>query len=77
MLPLGFRFDVDAVLLRGVAHRADCRLLPTPLPADALSLALGELHRSARCPGECPVCHPAFQTLLSFQLERPAAGIVS
>jgi hypothetical protein len=25
--PLGFRFDVDAVLLDQVAHRPDCRLV--------------------------------------------------
>ena len=76
MLPLGFRFDVDAVLLGGVAHRADCRLLPTPLPAEALSVAPGEVYSSERCPRECAVCRPAFETLLSFQVERTAGGLV-
>jgi hypothetical protein len=76
VLPLGFRFDVDAVLLRGLAHRADCRLLPTPLPAAALSVASGEAYSSERCPRECPVCRPAFETLLSFQMKRPAAQLV-
>ena len=78
MLPLGFRFDVDAVLLGGVAHRADCRLLPTPLPAHALSVASGDgVYRTEHCPQACPVCRPPFETLLSFQLKRPAAGLVS
>ena len=77
MLPLGFRFDVDAVLVRGVAHRADCRHLPPPLPDEALSVASGAVYSSERCPRECLVCRPSFETLLSFQLEPPAAGLVS
>lgn len=77
VLPLGFRFDVDAILLGGVAHRTDCRLLATPLPADALSVAPGDVYRSERCPRECPVCHPAFETLLSSQVERPATGLLA
>jgi hypothetical protein len=63
--------------VEGVAHRADCRLLPTPLPADALFVVSGKVHRSVRCPHECPVCRPAFETLLSFKLELPAAGLLS
>ena len=66
--PLGFRFDVDAVLLGGVAHRAECRLLPTLLPAVAISLAEGEVYSAERCPRECPDCRPPFETLLSYQL---------
>jgi hypothetical protein len=77
MLPLGFRFDVDAVLLGAVAHRPDCRLLPAPRLAVALTLTPGEVYSSERCPRECPLCRPSFETLLSFQRERLAAGLVS
>jgi hypothetical protein len=68
MEPLAFRVDADAVLVRGVAHRPGCELVPTPLPADSRSIALGGVYRSDRCPGECPSCRPEFETLLSHQL---------
>lgn len=68
MLPLGFSFEVDAVLLAGVAHRRDCRLLPSPLPADAIPIGPAGIYRSERCPRECPACRPPFETLLSYQL---------
>ena len=73
MLPLGFRFDCDAVILGGVAHRADCDALPRVLPLDAVPVAAAGVYRSGRCPSECSRCRPPFETLLSFQLE-PALG---
>jgi hypothetical protein len=46
VLPLGFRFDVDAVIVEGVAHRADCDRVPTGLPNEAVSVpAAGGLPR--------------------------------
>lgn len=65
--PLGFRFDLPAVILDGTAHRTDCPLLPSPLPADAIRLAADNVYRSHRCPREC-ACDPAFETLLSYQI---------
>jgi hypothetical protein len=41
--PLGFRFDVDAVIVGGVAHRGECDRLQRPLPDDAVVV------RSAGC----------------------------
>ena len=76
MLALGFRFDVDAVLVAGVAHRHDCDLLQRPLPDDAVSQRAGGIHRAARCPRECPKCHPPFETMLSYQLERYVEALV-
>jgi hypothetical protein len=67
MQPLGFRFDEDAVLLDGTAHRTDCPLLPVPLPRDAVRLCAGEILRAERCPRACN-CAARFETLLSFQL---------
>jgi hypothetical protein len=64
---LGFRFDEDAVLLDGTAHRTDCTLLPVPLPRDAVRLWAGEILRAQRFPREC-ICAPPFETLLSFQV---------
>ena len=56
MLPLGFRFDLDAIVLDGTAHRADCPLLPATMPPDALrpprrtgrSAVLGSAHARRR-----------------------------
>jgi hypothetical protein len=39
VLPLGFRFDVDAVIVDGVAHRTDCEWLPGELPPDAILIS--------------------------------------
>jgi hypothetical protein len=76
VLPLGFRFDVDAVLVGGVAHRKDCERLPRALPHDAVSVSAGETHRAQRCPRECPKCQPPFETMLTYQLERPVEALV-
>jgi hypothetical protein len=70
VLPLGFRFDVDAVLIDGVAHRPDCDCLPRLLPADAVRVRAAGVHRGERCPRECPKCRPPFETMLSYELER-------
>ena len=75
MLPLGFRFDVDAVLADGVAHRGGCDQLPSPLPDGAVSVGAAGVHRADRCPRECPHCRPPFETLLSHQLQPPVALI--
>jgi hypothetical protein len=68
MQPLGFRFDVDSLIIDGTAHRTGCRLIPTLLPADAVRLASGDVYRFQRCPRACD-CAPAFETLLSYQLQ--------
>jgi hypothetical protein len=67
MHPLGFHFDCDALILDGTAHQADCPLIPTPLPADAVRLAAGDVYRTQRCPRESS-CAPPFETLIGFQL---------
>jgi hypothetical protein len=76
VLPLGFRFDVDAVIIGGVAHGADCQGLPRHLPADAVPVLAGGVHLSERCPRECPHCRPPFETLLTHQLERSVQTLV-
>jgi hypothetical protein len=76
VLPLGFRFEVDAVLVGGVAHRRDCDRLPRPLPPDAVSVSAAGVHRADRCPRECPQCRPPFETMLSYQLERSVEALV-
>ncbi len=76
VLPLGFRFDVEAVLVGGVAHRKDCDRLPRALPHDAVSVSPTGVYRAERCPRECPKCHPPFETMLSYQLERSVEALV-
>ena len=66
MLPLGFRFDVDAVILEGTAHTPACPLLPAVLPATRLTA--GETYWVQCCPRECG-CAPPFETLLSYPLD--------
>jgi hypothetical protein len=70
LLPLGFEFDVDAVIVSGVAHRTQCKLLPPRLPPTATAIGASGVYRSERCPRECPGCRPPFETLLTYQLER-------
>jgi hypothetical protein len=76
VLPLGFRFEVDAVLVDGVAHRSECDRLPRPLPDDAVPVHPAGVHRAERCPRECPKCRPPFEMILSYQLERPVETLV-
>jgi hypothetical protein len=72
VLPLGFRFDVDAVIIDGTAHGG----LPTAStgapgerdPADA-----GDTYWARCCPRDCG-CAPLFETLLSYTRE-PAARL--
>jgi hypothetical protein len=71
--PLGFRFDVDAMIVDATAHRADCPLMPPTLPPDAVRVSAGEVYRSQRCPREC-ACAPPFETLLSYQLATGSAA---
>jgi hypothetical protein len=70
MQPLGFRFDVDTVIVGSVAHRADCSALPARLPEDVVSLTAVGVYRSQRRPRACSQCGPSFETLLSYQLDR-------
>ena len=71
VLPLGFRFDVDAVLVGGVAHRGGCDNVG-PASADGLiHVSAGSVHRAHRCPRECPRCRPEFETVLTHQLDPP------
>jgi hypothetical protein len=69
VLPLGFRFQVKAVLVVGVAHREDCDPLQRSLPDDAVSVRAAGIHRAECCPQECPKCRPPFETMLSCQLD--------
>jgi hypothetical protein len=46
MLPLGFRFDVDPVVLDGTVHAEACPLLPPVLRPAATRLAAGETYRA-------------------------------
>ena len=71
VLPLGFRFDVDAVLVDGVAHRSDCDYIRRASAAEALHVSAGSVHRAHRCPRECPRCRPEFETVLTHQLDPP------
>jgi hypothetical protein len=77
VLPLGFRFDVDAVVIGGVAHRSDCDQINDALADDAVDVVAGGIHRAERCPRECPTCRPPFETLLTHQLERQVLAQVS
>jgi len=72
VLPLGFRFEVDAVLIGAVAHRSDCRRIAADAAVDGVQIFAGGVHRAERCPRECPVCRPPFETLLTYQLRRSA-----
>jgi hypothetical protein len=74
--PLGFRFDVEAVLLDGIAHREDCDRLPPVLSHEAVLIPAAGVYRAERCPRECPKCRPSFETMLSYQLERSAEALV-
>ena len=71
MIPLGFRFDVDAVVVEGVAHRPDCAGMRPVLPEEAIPVPAAGVYRSERCPRASPICRRPFETLLSYQLERP------
>jgi len=70
VLPLGFRFDVDAVVVGGVAHCSDCDEIDDRFADDAAHVFAGDVHRAQRCPRECPRCRPSFETLLTHQLDR-------
>lgn len=76
MLPLGFKLDVDAVVVGDVAHRADCDRLPRAVPQDAISVRAAEVYWAQRCPRECPRCQPPSETVLSYKLERQIGALV-
>jgi hypothetical protein len=69
VLPLGFRFDADAVLVGGVAHRTDCERVPLTPREDVVSVPAACVYRAECCPRECHDCRPPFETMLSYQLE--------
>jgi len=50
VLSLGFRFDVNAVVVAGVARRMDCDRIPRELPPDAVWISAMGVHRTERCP---------------------------
>lgn len=58
VFPIGFGFDVDAVLLDGIAHREECDRLPPVLSNEAISLPAAGVYRAGRCPRGCPKCGP-------------------
>jgi hypothetical protein len=75
MVPLGFRFDLDAVIVEGTAHRLTCPLLSAVFPPGAKRLAAGETYWAQRCPRECG-CAPSFETLLSYKVDpAPTASV--
>ena len=75
MLPLGFRFDVDAVVIGGVAHRSDCDQINKALADDGVDVFAGGVHRAEWCPRVCPKCRPLFETLLSYQLQDSIGAV--
>jgi hypothetical protein len=75
VLPLGFRFDVDAIVIAGVAHRSGCERVAGVSVSDAVCVVAGGVHRAERCPRECPHCRPPFATLLTHQLDRRVGAI--
>jgi hypothetical protein len=75
MLPLGLRFDVDAVILDGTAHTMACPLLPAVLSPGATRFDASETHWAHRCPREC-LCAPPFETLLSYKVGSAARTAV-
>jgi hypothetical protein len=77
VLPLGFRFDVDAVVVGGVAHRIECHEILDATPGEAVHVVAGDVHRAQRCPRECPRCRPPFETLLTHQLKHRVPSSVS
>ena len=73
MRQLGFRFDVDAVVIDGVAHREQCALVAIVPPVGTVRIAAGGVYLSERCPRTCR-CSPLFETLLGYaiKMERPS-----
>ncbi|MGO9955253.1 MAG: hypothetical protein ACLP50_04645 [Solirubrobacteraceae bacterium] len=67
MQKLAFRFDQEAVILDGWAHRQSCPRLPAPIPERAQLVPAGGVVLRERCPRECPCCAPGFLTLLGHQ----------
>ena len=67
MAALGFRFDCDAVIRDGVAHRTYCPLVPAILPPSAMIVPAGGVYRSEWRPRPC-TCAPPFETLLAHQV---------
>jgi len=74
MRPLGFRFDVDAVVIDGVAHCEQCTLVPVVPSVGAVRIAAGDVYLAERCPRTCR-CSPPFETLLGYaiEMEQPSA----
>jgi hypothetical protein len=77
VLPLGFRFDVDTIVIGGVAHRSDRERVGGIAAADAVRVFAGGFHRAERCPRECPHCRPPFETLLTHQLDHPVGAVAT
>jgi hypothetical protein len=54
--PLGFRFDVAAVIVDATAHRSDCLLVPDVLPPDAVRVSRGSLSEPRSLSALSSVC---------------------
>ena len=75
MRSLGFRFDVDAVVIDGVAHREQSALVSIVPPVGIVRIAAGGVYLSERCPRTCR-CSPLFETLLGYAIEMERQALV-
>ena len=74
VLPLGFRFDVDAVIVDGVAHRADCQELPAR-PAAGCGRCRDRRCPSGRAlPAGVPALPPAVRDAAHPSARAPSRG---
>jgi hypothetical protein len=75
VLPLGFRFDVAAVIVDGIAHRTDCVLLGgAGFPPGAVEVGAGGIYLSPCCSRVC-ARPPRFETLLTHQVEALPSAV--
>lgn len=68
----GFRPDVEAVVVEGVAHRSDWQHVVSVKPDQ---VSAGGVHRGERCPGVSAL-PPAVRDPLTQQLERSLEALV-
>jgi hypothetical protein len=76
MRPVGFRFDVEAVVIDGVAHREQCSLVSTVPPAGTVRITAGDVYLAERCPRTCR-CSSPFETLLGDAIEMEQPSLVT
>ena len=78
MLPLGFRLDVEALILDGTVQMAGYPLLPAVLPQYATRLAAGETHWAQCRPRECGCAPPSENaSQLQGRASREGSGSVA